>query len=118
MRKAREAYERELVQAGAPELAPMVLVDREGGFTIDEVPAGAWVLIAWHSSPVDVSSPKPATRQRDLYQRQSRLQGYQAVTIWVRELTVTGGITTRVELTDRNAWFRGVIEERLLDTGR
>jgi hypothetical protein len=31
---------------------------------------------------------------------------------------VTGGETTTVELTDRNGWFRGVAEERVLDTGR
>ncbi len=118
MRKAREAYERELLQAGAPDLTPLVLVDQDGGFKIDDVPAGAWMLIAWHSAPVDVSAPKPKTRQRDLYQPQSRLQGYQVVTVWLRELTVTGGATATVELTDRNGWFRGVVEERVRDTGR
>jgi hypothetical protein len=120
MRKAREVYERELLQAGAPDLSPMVLVDQDGRFKIDDVPAGAWMLIAWHSTPVDVSAPKPKTktRQRDLYQRQSRLQGYQAVTVWLRELTVAGGATASVELTDRNGWFRGVVEERVLDAGR
>lgn len=118
MRKARELYELELLQAGVPDLASTVLVDRDGRFTLTDVPAGAWVLFAWHSSPVEVSSPKPTTRQRDLYRRQSRLEGYQAVTVWLRALTVTGGETTTVELTDRNGWFRGVAEERVLDTGR
>ena len=118
MRKAREVYERELLEAGAPDLTPMVLVDQDGYFRFDEVPSGAWMLIGWHSAPVDVSTPKAKARQRDLYQRQSRLQGFQAVTVWLRELTVTGGATATVELTDRNGWFRGVVEERVLDTGR
>jgi hypothetical protein len=118
MQKAHEAYERDLLQAGAPDLTPMVLVDQDGRFRIDDVPAGAWVLIAWHSAPVDVSAPKVKTGRRSLYRPQSRLRGYQAVTVWVRELTIAGGTTATVELTDRNGWFRGVVEEREPGTGR
>ena len=124
MRRAHEVYERELLEAGAPDLTPMVLVDQDGTFRIDDLPAGAWVLIAWHSAPVDVSpakkstSKKHETGKRSLYRPQSRLEGYQAVTIWLRELTVAGGATVTVELTDRNGWFRGVIEERVQDPVR
>lgn len=116
MQEAHEAYVRELVKAGAPDLTPLVLVDQDGRFMIDDVPAGAWVLIAWHSDPVDVSAPKLKTKQRELYRPQSTLRGYQAVTVWVRQLTITEGATVTVELTDRNGWFRGVVEER--ETGR
>jgi hypothetical protein len=116
MRKAHEAYERELLQAGAPDLTPMALVDQDGRFRIDDVPAGAWMLIGWHSAPVDVSAPKLKSKQRGLFQPQPGLRGYQAVTVWLRELTVAGGATATVELTDRNGWFRGVVEERVLDT--
>lgn len=118
MRKTLEGYERELLEAGAPDLNALVLVDHDGGFKIDDVPAGAWLLVAWHGTPVDVSSPKAKARQRDIYQPQARLQGYQAVTVWLRDLTVGGGTTTSVELTDRNSWFRGVVEEKVPDTGR
>lgn len=118
MRKAKEVYERELLHAGAPDLTPMVLVDRDGGFRIDDVPAGAWLLLAWHSTPVDVSTPKATSRERGLYQPQPRLHGFQSVTVWLREVSVTGGATATVELTDRNGWFRGVVEERSLDAGR
>jgi hypothetical protein len=135
MRKAQEAYERELLEVGAPDLTPLVLVDRDGSFRIDDVPAGAWVLIAWHGVPVDVSAPKsksrspkpnqpdmstlkPRSRPRNPYQPRPRLQGFQPVTVWLQTLTVAGGATATVELTDRNGWFRGVIEERVLDTGR
>jgi hypothetical protein len=31
---------------------------------------------------------------------------------------VAAGETATLELTDRNVWFRGVIEERELDAGR
>ena len=118
MRKTLEGYERELLEAGAPDLNALVLVDHEGAFKIDDLPAGAWLLVAWHASPVDVASAKPKTRQREIYQPQPRLRGYQSVTVWVRELTVAGRETTTVELTDRNSWFRGVVEEKVLDPGR
>jgi hypothetical protein len=122
MRTALEAYERELLQAGAPDLTLIVLVDHDGRFEIDEVPAGAWMLIAWHGSPVGVPTPKPEpgpeARRRDPYRPQSRLQGYRAVTVWLRELTVAGGATATLDLTDRNGWFRGVVEERTPGAGR
>jgi hypothetical protein len=118
MRKAQETYERELLHAGAPDLTPMIAVDQAGGFRIDDVPAGAWILLAWHSSPVDVSTEKQKSKQRNPYLPRTRLQGYQAVTVWLRELTVAGRETAMLDLTDRNGWFRGVIEERVLDTGR
>jgi hypothetical protein len=118
MRKAQQVYERELLQAGAPDLTPLVMVDRDGGFRIDDLPAGPWMLVAWHSSPNDVSPPKTKAKERGLYLPRTRLQGFQAVTVWLREVTVAGGTTATVDLTDRNAWFRGVIEERVLDADR
>ena len=107
MRKAKEVYERELLHAGAPDLTPMVLVDSDGGFRIDDVPAGAWILLAWYGTPVNVSTPKAKPKERNLYQPQSRLDGFQSVTVWLREVSVTGGATATLELTDRNGWFRG-----------
>jgi len=118
MRKAQEAYERELLEAGVPDLAMRIAVDGEGRFRLDDVPAGSWLMLAWHSSPVDVSAPKGKPKERRQYQPQTRLQGYQSVTVWLREITVTGAATASLDLTDRNGWFRGVIEERVLDVGR
>jgi hypothetical protein len=121
MRKARETHERELWEAGAPDLTPTVTVEADGSFKIEDVPAGAWMLLAWHGSPVNVGSPapsKPKTQRKELYLPQSRLQGYQEVTVWLREVTVTGGETASLELTDRNGWFRGVEEERMPGAGR
>jgi hypothetical protein len=117
MRKAKEAYERDLVQAGAPDLTLMVVVEPDGSFRIDDVPAGTWMLLVWHSTPVDVSTPRSKAKDKHLYQPRPRLQGYQSVTVWLREVTVAGRGTATVELTDRSGWFRGVVEERVLDTG-
>jgi hypothetical protein len=119
MRRARDGYERELWEAAAPELAITVPVDAEGGFRLDDVPAGAWMAIAWHSTSEEVSGHRLSTKQRTKYAPQQRVRGLQSVTIWLRTLTVGGaGSTETLDLTDRNAWFRGVIEERALDTGR
>ena len=75
--------------------------------------------MAWHRQSRDVASPKPKARQREhSSQPQPRLRGYQSVTVWLRELNGGGRATTTVELTDRNSWFRGVVEEKVLDAGR
>lgn len=118
MRQAQETYERELLVAGVPDLAPRIAVTPEGAFRFADVPSGAWLLLAWHSAPVDVSAAKARGRERQTYQLSGRTTGFQAVTIWLRELTVARGETVSVELTDRNEWFHGVIEEKALGTGR
>ena len=51
MRQAQEAYERELVQAGVPDLATRVAVGTDGTFRLADVPAGEWIVVAWHSAP-------------------------------------------------------------------
>ena len=48
----------------------------------------------------------------------THLTGYQRVTVWLREVTITGGGSQNVELTERSAWFAGVVEERAPDAGR
>jgi hypothetical protein len=118
MFKAREDYEHQLLTAGAPDLASMMLVTAEGTFRFEEVPAGAWVVLAWQTTPVDLSTQKMKSKERNLYLPQPRLQGFRSVTIWLRELNVSGGATVTEEFTDRNSWFRGVVEDRELDTSR
>ena len=118
MRRAEEAYERELVTAGVPELASRAAADGDGRFHLGDVPAGAWMLLVWHSVPTEVSTPKARGREHQTFQLPGRTTGFQAVTVWLRELTVARGETVSVELTDRNEWFRGVIEEKAPSTGR
>jgi len=118
MRAAQDGYERALLVAGVPDLSPRVLVAADGTFRLTELPAGAWLVLAWHSTAVNTSAPKSRPRERQLYQLDKRLTGYQAVTVWLQEVAVARGQTAEVELTDRNEWFRGVIEEKVLDAGR
>lgn len=115
MRKAREVYERELLEAGLPDLTPLVQVDADGTFRFEDVPAGAWIVLAWHSVSNDVATARINPKERALFPGLSRLRGFQSVTVWLREVSVAGGTTVSIELNDRNQWFRGVIEERLLD---
>jgi hypothetical protein len=118
MRQTQDTYERELLRAGSPDLALRVGVDAGGSFRIPDVPVGAWLVIVWQSTPNEVSAPKDGGRDRKLYQGNERVTGFQSVTIWLREVTVVYGETTALELTDRNGWFRGVIEDKRRDTGR
>lgn len=115
MRKAREAYERELLEAGLPDLTPLLQVDADGTFRFEDIPTGAWIILAWHSVPNDVGTARINPKERALFPTLTRLRGFQDVTVWLREVSVAGGNTVSVELNDRNLWFRGVIEERLLD---
>jgi hypothetical protein len=118
MRRAQDDYERALVVAGGPDLAPRLAAGADGTFRIPDVPAGVWILIAWDSSPVEVTGEKSKPRDRQTYRLGARLTGFESVEIWLRELTIAKGETVSVDLTDRNVWFRGVIEERTRDAGR
>ena len=117
MRRAQEALERALVHAGAPDLAPRAGVGGDGAFRITDVPAGAWLVLVWHSTSQEVSAPKSSGREGNIYQLPGRTTGFQAVTVWLREVTVAPGETVSLDLNDRNEWFRGVIEEKRRDAG-
>jgi hypothetical protein len=92
--------------------------DSEGGFRIDRVSAGSWLLVARRTVLVP-RRPEPITkRERETYQANPRITGVQTVTVWVRRITVEVGQTTEVEFTDRNAWMNAVEEQRTLGTGR
>ena len=113
--EARRAYERALSGAGAADLVRFTVVDPEGRFDVQAVPAGAWLLIAQRAVYTRKDSSQLSKRQRQLFERQPRLTGYYAVTIWLQELTVSPGSLEVVELTDRNAWMTAIQEERVLD---
>ena len=118
LRRARETYERTLWEAGFPDLVVTMAVGPSGEFALEGVPAGDWVLIASRSVFVAKPSPREKARILGAYARGTRMIGYDAVTVWVRELRVVSGRGEPIELTDRNAWFTGVVEERVLDAGR
>ena len=115
IRLAREAYEKALWEAGAADFVRTSVVDAAGGFRVEDLPAGPWLLIVTRSVRVDKASPRATKRERETYAPALRLVGFNAVSIWVRELTVSAGRIEEVELTDRNVWFTGIEEERTLD---
>jgi hypothetical protein len=118
MRRAKEGYERELSQAGGGDLVRPLLVGSDGAFRAVDVPAGDWLVIASHADFMTASGARTTSKERDQFRASSRVTGYEAVRLWMRTVTVAPGGRQSVELTDRNVWFSGVAENRVMDTGR
>lgn len=118
MRREREAYERTLWEAGAADLVRATQVDGDGVFAFDDVPAGEWLLFGWRSVFVDLPSVRVGKRDRSTFTGRERLDGYSTVTVWLRQISVRSGARELVELTDRNAWFSGVLESLAPGAGR
>jgi len=117
MRRARESYEREVWQSGAADLVRSTTVDADGRFTLSDLPAGRWMVWATHSEFLDARSPRYQARDRERYRLPPRLVGYYAERAWLREVDTTSGASTTLELNDRNVWFAGIVEDRVLDAG-
>lgn len=114
----RRAYEKELWDSGAVDLVKATTVAADGRFVVADLPAGDWLLIATHTVKIDKHAATSTTKKRGVYAPGTRLTGYQRVTVWLREITVSNGRSENLELSDRAAWFSGVVEERLPDAGR
>jgi hypothetical protein len=50
-----------------------------------------------------------------MFRRSPRLVGFRSRLMWLREIAVTPSEGADLDLTDRNVWFTGVIEERVLE---
>jgi hypothetical protein len=120
VRVSREAYEKSLLEAGAGDLPQAASAGAEGLFALEGIPAGPWILFAYHSSYVNKATrtpppvagpPRPGGRPF-AFLVPDKLAGYYVLTYWLRELTVATGSVEAVELTDRNTWFTGVSESR------
>jgi len=114
----RRAYEKELWDSGAVDLVKATTVAADGRFVVADLPAGDWLLIATHTVKIDKHAATSTTKKRGVYAPGTRLTGYQRVTVGLREITVSNGRSENLELSDRAAWFSGVVEERLPDAGR
>jgi len=114
----RRAYEQEIWDSGGVDLVKSTTADTDGHFTVTDLPAGDWLLIATHSVKIDKHAPAGPPKQRGVYSPKTHLTGYQRVTIWLREVTVEKGRSENVDLTDRGAWFSAVVEERAPDASR
>jgi hypothetical protein len=113
-------YEKELWESGAVDLVLGTVVAPDGRFSVENLPAGDWVLFVTSSVATDkkVVQGKTATKERGVYVPGTHLTGYQRLTVWLREITVSGGRAENVELIVRGAWFSGVVEERAPDAVR
>jgi hypothetical protein len=118
MRRAKEAYERELSMAGAGDLVRPLSVDAEGAFRAADVPAGEWLVMASHAEFVSTSTARATAKERDRYRTSPRVTGHETVRLWMFPVVVAPGERTALELTDRNVWFSGIAENRVMDTGR
>jgi hypothetical protein len=118
MRHAKEAYVRDLAKAGAGDLVRLIPVDVDGAFRALDVPAGEWVVIASHAAFVSTSTARATPKERDKYRISPRVTGYESVQLWLHPVLIKAGERAAVELTDRNIWFSGVAENRVMDTGR
>jgi len=139
VRTALEDHELQLWQAGYPDAAIRTATDSAGTFSA-VVPAGAWLLVAERRTFIPVYNSKSpgapsafaldplaryATGAYQHFLPTARLTGFDAVTVWLRELTVAAGETIALDLHDRGVWLSGVAEEteiprrvRFAPTGR
>jgi hypothetical protein len=130
VRAALDDAETQLWRAGYPEAAVRTATDAAGAFRLD-LPAGAWVLAVERSVFVPVQAARtaaaPTPQALDPLARYStssyqhflpapRVVGFDAVTVWLREVGVEAGQGVTLELHDRGVWLSGVAEE--LDTPR
>jgi hypothetical protein len=130
VRSALETYERQLWHAGYPDAAVRTSTDSSGTFRA-ELPAGQWLLVAERSVYLPVQSPREsaaptasaldplaryATTAYQHFRPTARLVGFDAVSLWVRELSAEPGQTVSLELHDRGLWLSGVAEDH--DTPR
>jgi len=123
--EAIDDYETELWHAGYPDVAPRTVTDADGAFRL-EVPGGAWLLVAHRSVFVKVHTPKAdaapsalaldplarySTSQFQHFTPMSRMAGFDAVSVWLREIDVAPRDTVALDLHDRGVWLAGVVEE-------
>jgi hypothetical protein len=109
--EARTAYERALLGVGGGELIRGEVSDAQGQIRLAEVPAGAWLLLAWREVPHPAKPPKLRPGDASAFREIPVSAGYSTVTYWFRPLEVRAGETTSVDLNDRNVWLTGIREE-------
>ena len=124
-RAAINGYEQRLWRMGYPDAAIRAVTDATGAFRA-VVPSGSWVMVAERSVFVTIRSPRPgvsptanaldplavyATSQYQHFHKVAQLTGFDAVSVWLREVDVQAGQTVALDLHDRGVWLTGVIEE-------
>ena len=111
MKEARAALERALLAAGGGELIRGEVSDAQGRVRLAEVPAGAWLLLAWREVPYPGKPAKLRSGDAGAFRDVPVSAGYSVVTYWLLPLAVRARETTPVDLNDRNVWLTGVHED-------
>lgn len=109
---ARLAFERALMDAGAGRLIFGASTLATGAFRFQQVPEGAWTLLAWRETPYAKAPPAPRRREADQFKTRPQILGLTSVTFWWRPLSVRAGEEATVRLHDRNEWMTTVREDR------
>ncbi len=111
---ARDAYERELQASGRAGTVFKTAVKPDGTFSVANVPLGSWTIIGVKSVVLrqDRNLERKLDKDASTFIPVPRLKAVRDLTMWVKDLTVASGEPVIVELTDRNLWFSGVLEER------
>ena len=106
----RASYEAALAGAGAGDLPRSQTSDGDGRFRFVDVPAGRWLLVAWHEVPHVVSGRKVPGAAATKYRENMERTGYATVTYWRMDLEVRPTEPATATLTDRNGWLTVVRE--------
>jgi hypothetical protein len=107
----REAYERELLAAGAGELIRGAVSDATGRMRLEGVPAGEWLLLGWREESHAVKAARTPNKDSGHFATTPRMTGYGAVSYWRMRVSLRAGETAEVSLTDRSVWLSAVREE-------
>ena len=111
IRRILEAYVKSLTEADGADLMRSGKARADGWLSFREVAAGQWLVLSGHETTAAVTPRKRKGGDKDRFALSPRLVGYRWASLWVIPVTVTSGVGTTVELTDRNVWFTGVIED-------
>ena len=107
----REAYERELLAAGAGELIRGAVSDATGKLRLEGVPAGEWLLLGWREESHAVKAARTLGKDAGRFATTPTMTGYGAVSYWRIRVSLRAGETTEVSLTDRSVWLTAMREE-------
>jgi len=107
----REAYERELLAAGAGELIRGAVSDATGKLRLEGVPAGEWLLLGWREESHAVKAARTPAKDAGHFAAPPTMTGYGAVSYWRIRVSLRAGETTEVSLSDRSVWLTAVREE-------
>ncbi|MET0851286.1 MAG: hypothetical protein ABW020_09175, partial [Candidatus Rokuibacteriota bacterium] len=84
----RAAYEAALAGAGAADLLRSQTSDGDGRVRFVDVPAGRWLLVAWHEVPHVVSGRKVPGVAATNFRENMERTGYVTVTYWRMDVEV------------------------------